>query len=142
MVLLLGVVGSCGDFGISLPGQMTISLVNRGNFEVDATLYYDSDKDTPFFLLTRSGTRVEFSVDDGDTVTFFRDCNRVGVIVVSDARLRVLSGLGPRASSDVLRMGSDFECGDRIIFTFDHSDALADFRVSDRVQSVIVAPVP
>lgn len=142
LVFLLSVVGSCGDFGIVLPGQVTITLDNRGDYDVDVTLYYDNDEDIPLFLLTRSGTRVEFQVDDDDTVTFFRDCDRVGAIVVSDARLRVLSGVGPRASSDVLRQGDDFECGDRIIFTFDHSDALLDFRVSDRVQSVVVAPVP
>ncbi len=139
---LVGLAGSCGDFGIILPGQVTITLDNRGDYDVDATIYYDNDEDIPLFLLTRSGTRVEFTVDEDDTVTFFRDCDRVGAIVVSDARLRVLSGIGPRASSDVLRQGDDFECGDRIIFTFDHSNALLDFRVSDRVQSVVVAPVP
>ncbi|RME39187.1 MAG: hypothetical protein D6788_05990 [Planctomycetota bacterium] len=119
--------------GFLLPSTTTVDLVNNGDFPVDVTLYYDDQQETPEFLLTEIGRRLDVTVDPGDTVNFTRNCDELQVIVIDDADLRIIGGIGPETSSDVLRDGSDFTCGSRIVFTFDHTDLITDFHVNATV---------
>jgi len=116
---------------IVLPSTVTVLLVNdSSDFDVDVTLFYHDDEDVLEPILTEVGTEREFTIEPGGMTTFIRNCDDLQAIVIDDADLRVLGGVGPETSSDVLRMGEDFECGDQIVFTFTHSDVLLDFDVS------------
>lgn len=119
---------------LAWPRQTTVRLVNHSDFDVDVVLFYGDDQNAPQDVLTSIGTRMEFSLPPGASTRFSRDCDRLQAVVVDDARLRVVNQSGPDARSRVLRDGSDFDCRDTIIFTFDHSDAVIDFDVSVAVE--------
>ena len=137
---LLGVLSAvlvCAgcDFLLSLsPATTTVRLVNLSDFPVEVTIFIDDEQDLPEDLLTEVGTEIQFTVAAGDTMTFSRECDAFQVMIVGDADLRIVGGIGPEARSDVLRDGDDFSCGDTITFTFDHSAAILDFDVSTSVQ--------
>ena len=104
------------------------------DFPVEVTVFIDNEQDLPEDVLTQVGTEIQFTVAAGEIVTFSRDCDDLQVIIIDDADLRVVGGVGPEAQSDVLRDGDDFSCGDTITFTFDHSAVIIDFDVSSSVQ--------
>lgn len=127
-----GVVGDLAGILGSLTNNksVTVELVNASpDFDVDVQLFYGDEQDTIESLLTNFGTEVEQIIGPGETYRFTRDCEDLQAIIIEDADLRVLSGLGPEDSTDVLRDGTDFSCGDTLVFTFDHSAAILDFAV-------------
>lgn len=116
---------------ILLPSTVTVSLVNDSpDFDVEAMLIYHDDEDVLEVVLPEVGTEREFTIEPGGTATFIRDCDVLQAVVIDDADLLIIGGVGPETSSDILRMGEDFECGDEIIFTFTHGDLLLDFDVT------------
>ena len=119
--------------GIILSNSTTVELVNNSDFNVDVVLYYDDTQEVPELLLVETGTRLEFTILPGQTQRFSRSCDELQAIVIDDADLRVIGGVGPEANSDVLRDGDDFSCGSTIRFTFDHSAAILDFDVTTSV---------
>lgn len=112
---------------------VTVSLVNDSDFDVTVSLYISDEQLIPSFLITEQGDRSVFTVSAGESFTFFRTCDDLQAIIIDDADLLVISGLGPEANSSILRDGDDFSCGDSIIFTFDHSAAILDFDVTSSV---------
>jgi len=108
----------------------TVELVNNSDFDVDVILYYDDTQEIPDFLLTETGTLVEVTVAAGQTHRFSRSCDELQAIIIDDADLLVIGGIGPETSSDVLRDGEDFSCGSTVRFTFDHTAAILDFDVT------------
>ncbi len=69
-------------------------------------------------------------VGPGQQASFTRSCDELRALVLDDADLQIIGGLGPETSSDVLRIDDEYECGDEIIFTFTHSALMLDFDVS------------
>jgi hypothetical protein len=137
MVAVIGALAltGCGLLGNLLgPKRTTVRLVNDGGFNVEATIYISDNQNVPEALLTELGTELSYTIPPGETVSFSRDCDQLQAIVVDNADLEVIGQMGPQASSDVLRDGSDFFCGDTIVFTFDHSVLLVDFNVTASVQ--------
>ena len=132
--LTLALTGCDALIGIITPTTVTVSLVNASDYDVDAKIFISDEQDLPEFLLTELGDKLNFVIPAGETATFTRSCDKLQAIVVDDADLLVLVGLGPEAGSDVLRDGDDFRCGDVIIFTFSHSEAVLDFHVTTLVQ--------
>lgn len=118
-----------------LPRVVTVELVNDGDFSVEGSLFYDDDQDTIEALLTQTGTERPFIVPAGGISSFSVRCDDLQAIILDDADLRVVGGVGPSASTDVLRDGSDFHCGDTIVFTFDHSALIVDFDVTVTTRS-------
>ncbi len=114
---------------------VTVRVVNNGDFPIVVEIYYAGEQLIPEGLLTSTGTRVELTVLPGQTETFTRECDDLQAIIVNDADLQVLGGVGPEARSDVLRDGTDYGCRDTITFTFDHGVLLLDFAVMPSVQS-------
>ena len=114
---------------------VTVALVNNSSLDLDVEveIYISDQQNIPEALLTQLGTRLTYTVEAGETVTFSRSCDDLQAIIVSNADLQVLVGIGPATSSDVLRDG-DFSCGDTIVFTFDHSIVLIDFDVTVTVE--------
>lgn len=125
------IAGCDGVLDIILPSTVTVTLVNESpDFDVDAVFYYDDEDDLPEFLLVETGTQREVTVGPAQQVSFTRSCDDLRSLILDDADLQIIGGLGPETSSDVLRIDDEYECGDEIIFTFTHSDLLLDFDVS------------
>jgi len=114
--------------------DVTVRLVNAGEFAVEVKLFISDQQDIPEQLLDEVGTELDFTVPAGETTTFSRSCNDLQAIVVDDAQLLVIGGAGPHANSSVLRDSTNFGCGDVIVFSFDHSDLIVDFHVTSAVQ--------
>lgn len=129
--LMLPLAGCDVLSDILLPSTVTVSLVNESpDYAIVVSLFHHDDDNVLELVLTEIGTEREYTIAPGATAMFMEDCDDLQAIVIDDADLRVLGGIGPETSSDVLRMDDDFECGDEIVFTFTHSDALLDFDVT------------
>ncbi len=135
LALCTGCDSLSGLLGFLQPNRVTVVLVNNGAFPVEGNLFYDDDQDTIEAVLTETGTERAFTVAAGGRSSFSLSCDALQAIILDDANLRVVGGVGPNASTDVLRDGSDFRCGDTIVFTFDHSDVILDFDVTVTTQS-------
>jgi hypothetical protein len=109
------------------PVLVTVELVNNSDFPVEVRLFYDDEDDIPDFLLTETNER-NFNLDPGETEQFTRSCDDLRAIMIDKAELQVI-GVSPDADTGVLRDGDDFECGDTIVFTFDHGPLLIDFDI-------------
>ncbi|RJP34314.1 MAG: hypothetical protein C4547_11095 [Phycisphaerales bacterium] len=124
----------CDALSFLLTNTVNVRFVNDGEFAVDAVVFIHDEQDTPEFLLTEVGEEINLSIPAGDVRSLVRTCEELQVILVDDADLRIIGGIGPEAKSDVLRDGDDFNCGSTITFTFDHSDLIVDFDVTSSVQ--------
>ncbi|MDX2199002.1 MAG: hypothetical protein SF069_08530 [Phycisphaerae bacterium] len=129
--LVLVLAGGC-QFLANLvsPNTVQVRLQNDGDFDVAVSMYVDGDQNVLSDLIEDQGTLLTFTLSPGEVQEFTRDCDDLQAIVVDNAELRVLGQIGPETSTDVLRDGDDFMCGDRITFTFDHSAIFTDFRVN------------
>ncbi len=116
------------------PTTTSVRLVNNADFDVQVVLYYDEQQEIPRELLTELGTRMDFTIPPGEVASFSRDCDALQAIVIDDADLVVIGSIGPEANTDVLRDGSDFDCGNTITFTFDHGPLIADFDIAIAVE--------
>ncbi len=138
-VAVLLLCAGCGAVGLLVdlvqPGTVVVRLVNDGDYAVQVKLFIDDHQDIPEELLTDTGTELNFTVPAGETTAFSRKCDDLQAIVIDDAQLMVVGKSGPDAKSDVLRDGTDFGCGDIIVFTFEHSDLILDFHISVNVES-------
>lgn len=134
LILGLAAAGCDALSGLISPSTVTVSLVNASSFDVEAELFIADQQEIPEFLLTQVGEKLNYTIPAGESMTFSRSCDELQAIVVAEADLRVLGGVGPEASSDVLRDGDDFGCGDRITFTFTHSALIVDFQITTEVR--------
>lgn len=108
---------------------VTVRLVNNSSFSVDGSLYIGEEQNVLRDVLIELGDERTFDLEAGTMQTFSMACDDLQAIVIGDADLRVATGVSPETSSDVLRDGDDFRCGDTIIFTFSHSALIVDFDV-------------
>jgi hypothetical protein len=128
-------LGGCEALaGILLPNRVVVSLVNTSDFEVQGELFISDQGQIPRLLLTEIGERQEFTLPSGGSSTFTWSCDELQAIVIDDADLMILGGVGPEANSDVLRDHDDFSCGDRITFTFSHSAEILDFDITSTIE--------
>lgn len=141
-VLLLGfgvtvASAGCGSFDTLLsllgPRTTTVRFVNNGDFAVEGRIIIGEDQETTEELLEQFGTEISFSVEAGGTMSLSRDCDELQALLLDDANLQVVGSVGPDTRSNVLTDGSDFNCGDRITFTFDHSALITDFDVNTAI---------
>lgn len=133
LVLVVVLMGGCGFFVIR-PSTTTVELVNNGTFQVDVDLFYSDTQEIPEAVIQELGEEMNFSLAAGATGRFSRDCDDLQAVIVDDADLRIVGGVGPETMSDILRDGDDFNCGDTITFTFSHSAILTDFDVATSVR--------
>ena len=118
--LLAGTFGCNSLFNALLPNQTSVQLVNDGDFPVNVELYYGNDQNALKSLLTTFGQKVEVTVQPGDTYSFAENCDSLQAIVIENADLDVVGPVGPSADTEVYRDGTDFNCGDTLVFTFTH----------------------
>jgi hypothetical protein len=125
LCLTLGLCLWCGCDGTLpfplLTDQVAVRLVNNADDDVNVTLYYDSDDSISESNLIDNGSSLEYTIEKDQSVSFVRDCDRIGAIIIHNATLDVLGGLGPTAGTRVLRAGDDFDCRQTLVFTFDGS---------------------
>jgi hypothetical protein len=136
LCLILAGCGAAGAIGSLLrPNQVAVMLVNNSDFQVDVTLFTAQDQEVPDSLIDNVGTQRDFMIPAGQSRSFSDSCDRLQAIKIDTARLRVLGSIfAPDESTGILRDGTDFHCGDRIVFTFDHSEAIVDFHIDVQVQ--------
>jgi hypothetical protein len=130
LVLIPALAGCDAVSAILSANGVTVELVNNADFDVEAKMFYHDDQDVIESLLEVVGTEVNLTVQPGQSTTFSRDCDDFQAFFVENAELRVIAAIGPEANTGVLRDGDEFSCGDTIVLTFDHSNALLDFDVA------------
>jgi hypothetical protein len=119
VVLAAACVVGCGAIpGILFPEVTTVRLINNANFPVEFELFYGDDENTLEVFLVEFGERVPGTLQPGDSTSISDDCDNLRAVIINDADLRVIGGIGPEADTDVLREGEDFDCRDTITFTF------------------------
>ena len=122
--------GSFGDiWGIFQPSVTTVRLVNTNDtFSVHVELYYGDDQNTLEAILTAVGTKREITIEPNGVQTFTVDCDDLQAIIIDRAALQIIAGIGPEADTGVYRDGTDFGCGDTLVFTF--TGSLLDLDIS------------
>ncbi len=115
------------------PQEVRVTLVNNGDSAVDVRIRYDDEQDIPEDLLDEIGPELTMTVAAGQTATFSRDCGELQAIRIVRADLDIFGEVGPSAETSVLRDGDDFNCGDRITYTFDHAEVPLNLDISTTV---------
>ncbi len=133
-VTLMSCFGCSALLGLIQPSSVTVKIINSGTFPVDSTFYIDDDENILELLIKELGTKIENTVQAGESTSFSRSCSDLGAIILDDADLQIVGSVGPDTNADILREGEDFSCGDTIVFTFTHSAVLLDFGVAVTVQ--------
>lgn len=119
-----GLLGGCPDLGAlgDLLGgsNITVRLVNTNmTFSVTVRLYYHDDQNVlTEDLLKAFGEEREFTLAPGTTQSFSVDCDELQAIFIDRAELVVIGSLGPDDDTGIYRDGTDFHCGDTLVFTF------------------------
>lgn len=132
---MLPLHAGCGlGLGFLLPSTVTITLVNEfSDFGIDGTLVIDNREALIKEDLVAFGNELVFSLGAGESFSFTAlDCSDVESLVLDRAALLVLGNIGPTTDSAILRLGTDFQCGDEIVFTF--SGSLVDLNVATSTQ--------
>lgn len=108
---------------------VTVTLVNNSpSFSIEVTVAYD-DHILPLVWLGL-GNEETFTLEPGETVSFWKDCDELQTVVIDDADLLIPGSRSGETDSGLLNEGIDYECDDEIRFVFDHSDEIRDFDVS------------
>lgn len=103
------------------PSGTTVQLVNTSNdFALDVELYTGEDQNALELTLTEFGERRQVTVPAGETRSFTLSCDKLQAIIIDRAELVLIGDIGPDQKSRVYRDGSDFNCGDTLVFTFSH----------------------
>jgi hypothetical protein len=132
LLILPSVVG-CPGLNLE-PDTMNVVLTNNSDFPVEVDIRISSEQDVPQSVLDSAGELIEFTVPAGQVRSFSRDCEDLQAIRITEADLMVIGQVGPSTSSSTLRDGTQFNCGDTIQFTFDHTGVLLDFAITTTVQ--------
>lgn len=123
-VLALPIISltGCGAL-ISILDESTtkVQMINPGDYNVDVTIYTSEDQNVLEAVLTSIGNESDYNVPANDSITFAMDCDELQAIIIDKAEISITGDIGPDQQSDVLRDGSDFNCGDTITFTFDYA---------------------
>ncbi len=104
------------------PGT-TFRVINDADFPVEFDLYYGDEQNAPEAVLVEFGESVQRTLEAGGVYSETINCDELQAIVIDDADLRVIGGIGPETDTGVYRDGDDFGCGDTITFRFT-SDSL------------------
>ena len=135
LAILLPLAGCDAITLIMSPTTVTVALVNESDYDVEVDILISDTQELTESLLEAFGDELHYTVPAGQTMTLSENCDDLQAIMIEDADLQVLGGLGPDADTDILRDGDDFGCGSTITFTFSHSQAIFDFDITTAVQT-------
>jgi hypothetical protein len=110
------------------PNTVTVRLVNDGDFAVETEARISDEQLILEDVLEETGEQITNTVGAGQVVTFTRPCDELQAIMVS-GDLQLVGEIGPSQKTDVKRDSEDFNCGDTIVFTFDHPDVPASMSI-------------
>lgn len=97
----------------------TVRLVNDTEGDLTVEFFFHDEQEAPEALITEVGQRRQRTLGPGETLNAVNvDCEELQALVITDADLDLGLGLGPSQDTDVLRDGTDFNCGDTLVFTF------------------------
>jgi hypothetical protein len=141
--IVIGLTGvalaaGCGNTGAAILGaitgtnETTVRLVNATNFDLAVELYYSNDQLHLEPVIKEFGTEVLRDIPANSETSFSVACDELQALVIDDADLNIAAGFGPGTDTRVYRDGTDFDCGDTLVFTFD-SDSLLDLTVDFRI---------
>jgi hypothetical protein len=118
--LLMPLVSACDLMSLVQGDATVVELFNDGDYPVEVELRYSDNQYAIQAALEEFGKEKDYTVQPGQTVTFFEPCKDLQSILIRRADLSLVGSIGPSASTDILRDGGDFGCGDRIVYTFSH----------------------
>lgn len=135
LMACVGLAGGCDTFSSLLGSNITsVEFYNDSPYEVYVEYVTHDDQNTPESLLDDVGVVDDFELDSGRERYVEDDCDEIQAVQVIEAYLTDDDDVG--ASTDVLRDGDDFGCGDRILITFttddDGDDLFIDVDVVER----------
>lgn len=114
----------CGALlNFAFPDTTTVRVVNNAAFDVEYDLYYGDDENTLEAFLVEFGEHVHTTLAPGESTVIAEDCSNLKAVIIDDADLRIIGGIGPEDDTRVYREGDDFDCRETITFTF-NSDSL------------------
>jgi hypothetical protein len=125
LLVLSPLVGCDSLTNLLNPTQVTVRLVNNTDFTVTVQLRLSGDQNVLESLLTTLGEESSVTLTAGQSSTIVRSCDDLQAIMVERADVNYIIGIGPNQQSDVYRDGTDFDCGDTIVFTFTQPNLLA-----------------
>lgn len=131
--LVLPLVGACDLMKLLQGKATTVQLVNNGDYPVIVELRISDNQYVLQELLREVGDELTYTIPPGQAVTFFKDCEDLQAILIKKADLSLAGTVGPSASTDILRDGGDFGCGDIIIYTFDHPEVPTALEISENI---------
>ena len=97
---------------------MTIRYVNAADADVAVSLLSLNDDDEDEDDLRDDGRETDTLVAFGEEQDIVLGCDRAGSLMIDNAQLLLVAGIGPSAGTDALHMGDDYECGDVVTVEF------------------------
>ncbi|MDM8007526.1 MAG: hypothetical protein QUV05_15410 [Phycisphaerae bacterium] len=131
--LVLPLVGACDLMKLLQGNATTVQLANSGDYPVIVELRYSDNQYELQAVLEEFGNELTYTIAAGEAVTFFKDCEDLQAILIRKADLDLVGSVGPSASTDILRDGDDFGCGDIITYTFSHPDPPVSLAITENV---------
>lgn len=113
--------------------QIIVVLENDADFPVTVDIYFSDQQGISKSQLISDGQNRSFTIDEGESEIFFLSCDEA-MALLADAELQGPVGIEPNDDTAVLRDSDDFNCLERITFTFEHSFILVDFNIAVNVQ--------
>jgi hypothetical protein len=98
--------------------ETVVQLINNTDFVVRVRLFYHDNQLYPRALIEELGQELNFTIPAGATRSFGRDCYDVQAIFIENAELVIVGDVGPSRDTRVYHDGTDFACGDTLVFSF------------------------
>lgn len=119
----LGLATGCdGQAGLLLDilgggNTTTVRVVNSSSGTATVSVFYGGRQETFEFDLRTNGTEEVFTIPPGASATLSQPCDDLQAVFVEADISFLGTGLGPEETSEVFTDGSDFGCGDTLVFT-------------------------
>ena len=133
LLFALPLAGACDLTGLLQGDVVFVNLVNNGDYPVEVELRISGNQYELQGVLEEFGDEINYTVGPGDMVSFMKSCDDLQAIMVANAELSLAGEIGPSNSTDILRDGGDFGCGDIITYTFDHPALPTSLEISGNV---------
>ncbi|MFQ5413283.1 MAG: hypothetical protein ACE5E6_02375 [Phycisphaerae bacterium] len=121
VLLAVPCMSGCNALLALITSTVSISIVNDTALPVDVTLVVadqavDIQNDINAFFAQVFGDETTFTIQGGGIVSVPRSCADAEAVFIKEAEQQG-SIFTAQADTDVVVMGTDFSCGDEIVFT-------------------------
>ena len=129
----LPLMGACDLMRLIQGDVVFVNLINDGAYPVSVELRISGNQYELQGVLEEFGDEINYTVGPGEMVSFMKSCDDLQAIMVANAELSLAGEIGPSNSTDILRDGGDFGCGDIITYTFDHPALPTNLEISEDI---------